>query len=715
MDGPCSKCVFPLEEGNCEEFTLGDIPLMYAAQNGHEDCLIKWIEAGADVNTTDDKGATALCKAASEGRVNCVNKLIEVGASVNTADTEGDTALFYAARFGREKCIEHLIQAGADVNTKNSFGITAVMTAVGYRYEQSVRLLIEAGAVVNFCSDIGPGPLMIAASQGHLSCVELLLQEGADVNMKDKDGKTALMYGIISGNIDCAELLIKAGASVNDKANHGETALLLAAVQNADTCVSALIQGGADVNNEPLVKSAMYGNYKCVDLLVKAGADVNSVSKFTPLLSAVLIDHKNCENNAKVMGMTFIAENHSHKKCIDILLNAGADVNTKVCNENHIYFRAVRSENDADTVNITDPNLAIVSGCTALHKAAENNHPECIELLVQAGADVNLIDNTGSPALYYAATNGHDKCVELLTNAGAKVDEKDGYGFTSLMAAAANGHNTCVQRLLQSKADFNAENTNTDQTALTLAAFHGHHECLDSLIKAGAEVNLPGGEVLLAAAAGCQPHCVKIIIASGVSVNGRSTDFGACTPLISALGMPHQFCRYNVSSMKIGTHCDGNHNHEETVKELIEAGADVNDTINTGDTALIKAAENDYEECVLMLLRAGAEINRKNNNGKNAIEACLASRGPYAEEITKILHAAGETIDPGLHDELQKFLDYDDTEAQLKNMCRETIRKHLVNMNPHQHLFTRIPQLGLPNIVTEYLLYNTSLENKSTT
>ena len=48
----------------------------------------------------------------------------------------------------------------------------------------------------------------------------------------------------------------------------------------------------------------------------------------------------------------------------------------------------------------------------------------------------------------------------------------------------------------------------------------------------------------------------------------------------------------------------------------------------------------------------------------------------------------------------------------LKNLCRETIRKHLLNLDPHENLFHRIPRLEgiLPILLIEYLLYDMSLE-----
>ena len=56
-------------------------------------------------------------------------------------------------------------------------------------------------------------------------------------------------------------------------------------------------------------------------------------------------------------------------------------------------------------------------------------------------------------------------------------------------------------------------------------------------------------------------------------------------------------------------------------------------------------------------------------------------------------------------------LDYlDKREINLKELCRESIRKHLLQLNLHQCLFSKIPQLGLPKLLTQYMLCNMSLD-----
>ena len=45
----------------------------------------------------------------------------------------------------------------------------------------------------------------------------------------------------------------------------------------------------------------------------------------------------------------------------------------------------------------------------------------------------------------------------------------------------------------------------------------------------------------------------------------------------------------------------------------------------------------------------------------------------------------------------------------LKHQCREAIRRDMIDVNPDGNLFLRIPRLGLPTVITRYLLFNVSL------
>ena len=77
-----------------------------------------------------------------------------------------------------------------------------------------------------------------------------------------------------------------------------------------------------------------------------------------------------------------------------------------------------------------------------------------------------------------------------------------------------------------------------------------------------------------------------------------------------------------------------------------------------------------------------------------------------------LLFAAGEIIDDITVEkfDFRKSVELPDLLFCLQYLCREAIRRHMINLDPHTHLFSRIPKLGLPTLLTEYLLYDVSLD-----
>ena len=151
---------------------------------------------------------------------------------------------------------------------------------------------------------------------------------------------------------------------------------------------------------------------------------------------------------------------------------------------------------------------------------------------------------------------------------------------------------------------------------------------------------------------------------------------------------------------------------------LVRAGADVNAMDKENNTALITVANNlrDTEfasKCVKLLLSAGAEVNIMNSRSLNALSECIMSHvgRPLNRKLCMMLFAAGETIVEAV-DKTQtpvpEFLLHKDLDLCLNHLCREVIRKHLMQMS-QVNLFIRIPQLGLPSLITDFLLYGEEL------
>src|SRR5579863_9342849 len=124
-----------------------------------------------------------------------VEVLLIAGADANTFQQEGQTALMTAAKAGNADAVKALLDHGAEVNAKESWrGQTALMWAAAENHPALVQLLVEKGAEVNARSatfdfrglktkpgDVpmhfprgGLTPLLFAARNGHLDCVRIL-------------------------------------------------------------------------------------------------------------------------------------------------------------------------------------------------------------------------------------------------------------------------------------------------------------------------------------------------------------------------------------------------------------------------------------------------------------------------------------------------------------------------------------------------------------
>ena len=69
---------------------------MHTAQNGNDSIVQTLIEAGADVNSRDGHGNTALMFAAQKGYLKCVKLLLQKGANLSYADIDNMTAVMKA-------------------------------------------------------------------------------------------------------------------------------------------------------------------------------------------------------------------------------------------------------------------------------------------------------------------------------------------------------------------------------------------------------------------------------------------------------------------------------------------------------------------------------------------------------------------------------------------------------------------------------------------
>ena len=482
--------------------------------------------------------------------------------------------------------------------------------------------------------------------------MNLLIAAGADVNFRSFS-KTALMEAATHGQYDCLTLLIAARADVNSPGVKVNETLLSTVSNRMKNVLRAIVNVNVPRNNHvtPLMLAAMFSHNNCVEKLIDAGADVNATTE-----SGV---------TALMLATTRISES------TDIMMEDGKDV--RAINERWGLPPKAPKRSHSECIEMliragADVNATNSEGLTPVMAATYYDNCECFQVLVVAGADVNKLNNNGRSALTIAIESGYSDSVHALVEAGADVNSSNKKGFTPLMIAAENGCNDkCINILLNKGADVNKQN-HDGFTALMLATLslrrsyykskHYLSDSLKSLIAAGANLNLTNNKG--------QTALAMLMVSS--------------------------------SSTRL-------------LQPLIQAGADVNIATSDGKTPLILATLYKHFLFIKELLSAGSLINKKDSKGQNALDNYMAW-SPRRPSILMLLYAAGEIPSPERAKALATFLQFKTSdELNLKHICRDSIRKHLLDLDPHRHLFGRIPKLGLPSSLVQYLLYHCSLHS----
>lgn len=209
----------------------------------------KIMKEGEAVNIKDKDGDTAtnknqnLLQAAFRGDLEEVKRLLNGGADINTHDNYGRTALLRAADQGHLEVVNVLLDKGADLNTKDNRGETALIAAVRKHHSEVANVLLGKGV---YQEDLGALVLVVAAAEGRLEVVRLLLDKGTDVNTKDEYGRTALMAASWEGRLEVVKLLLDKGADVNAKDKNGYTAMRMATTNGGPEIVTYLEAHGAE-------------------------------------------------------------------------------------------------------------------------------------------------------------------------------------------------------------------------------------------------------------------------------------------------------------------------------------------------------------------------------------------------------------------------------------------------------------------------------------
>ncbi|XP_005375275.1 PREDICTED: protein phosphatase 1 regulatory subunit 12B isoform X5 [Chinchilla lanigera] len=208
-----------------------------ACSSGDTEEVKKLLARGADINTVNVDGLTALHQACIDENLDMVKFLVENRANVNQQDNEGWTPLHAAASCGYLNIAEYFINHGASVGMVNSEGevpsdlaeepamkdlLLEQVKKQGVDLEQSRKeeeqqMLQDARQWLNSgkIEDVrqarsGATALHVAAAKGYSEVLRLLIQAGYELNVQDHDGWTPLHAAAHWGVKEACSILAEA-------------------------------------------------------------------------------------------------------------------------------------------------------------------------------------------------------------------------------------------------------------------------------------------------------------------------------------------------------------------------------------------------------------------------------------------------------------------------------------------------------------------------
>jgi uncharacterized protein len=436
-----------------------------------------------------------------------------------------------------------------------------------------------------------------------------------DVNRQEVDGSTPLQWAVYKGDVAEVKRLLRAGAKVGQANKYGATPMSLAAEVGNTEMLKVLLEVGADVESPnadgmtALLAVSRTGNVEAAKLLLDRGAKVDAKEKWggqTPLMWASA---------------------RRHPAMMQLLISKGADVNAASIDRD--YQRHVTAEGR--------PKSLDSGGLTPLLYAARENCMACVDVLVKAGADIDLPDPDGVTPLHVAVMNANWDLAKQLIVAGADVNQWDIYGEAPLFTAVNQR-----TRIDGGRASIDPINQTTGLQIVQLLLEKGadpNQQLFFKPANARGVVMTRGTTPLIRAAVNADAEVVKLLLAKGADATLMTAD--RQTPIHAAL------TGRATEPQALGL-----------VRTFKEAGTDVNVVALIhhqeevrGGTALHYAVRKRFKEAIKLLASLGIDMNAIDQDGLTALDYTqsrgfmpfMALQTPVYKEEATILRELGAT------------------------------------------------------------------------
>lgn len=220
--------------------------------------------------------------------------------------------------------------------------------------------------------------------------------------------------------------------------------------------------------------------------------------------------------------------------------------------------------------NGADPRAADHEGRTALHFAALVAEPDVAALLIDAGADIDVLNRDGYSPLGVACASGNWRLARFLLERKAKPEPPGGQ--PALLAAAGGDDDILgAQLLLKFKAKVDARGR-LGRTALLSAALAANQEIAELLLQAGANPNLADDH-----------QVTPLLEAARAGANGVIAALAAAAPQVDVQD-PH-------GRNALVLACQSPRANADTVAALLALGVDPAQAAGDGRQALQCAIE----------------------------------------------------------------------------------------------------------------------------
>jgi ankyrin repeat protein len=556
-----------------------------------------------------------IADAASKGNKAEIERLLKRGADVNTQQADGATALQWAAYRGDAKLAELLLKAGAKPGLANRDGATPLWLAAARGDAAVIQALLKAGADANEQLPLGRRPLMLAARSGNVDAVHALLEHGADVNASETErGTTALMQAADQGHADVLKELIQHGANV--------AAVSKAVMRDGRTAALGNSEDPRRAVHQQAI--AVLCDAKPPDLQqvrIQREMLFGPSAKDTP-------DADLCKGiERRGLGFVTIAGaggNHGAGVGGEAPAEVGADGNQVVA--------ATGNPVPAGTGRGRRPFAREPDGgaLTALVYAARTGSIDAARALLEGGADVNQTTRYGWSPLLAATQNSNYQIAKFLIEHGANVNLANKGAWTPLYLAVDNRNIeggdypvrtadmdslAYITYLLDKGADVNWRITESTETRTVFT---------------NQWLNEDGATAFLRAAQSGDLELLKLLIARGANPK-INTKLGV-TPLAAAAG---------IGWVEGITKERSPEETVEAVKYLLSLGINPNFQADTGRVALHGAAHKGATEVVKVLVAAGARMDVRDfgntdNRGSPAISTHTWLPIDYADGLVRV-------------------------------------------------------------------------------